>query len=494
MTKLDLTRRAFLGTVAAAPLVGADEGWIDLFDGRTLKGWRPSENKNSWKVRDGLLLADGPRSHLFYEGPVRGADFRNFELEVEARAPFASNSGVYFHTRYQESDYPQKGFEVQICNSVTGKESYQPRLMTGSLYGLRNVYKPFARDDEWFKLHVAVRGKNIQVRLDGTLLVDYTEPNPPVIPDAVERERFLDHGTFALQCHDEASRLWVRTVRVRPLADDTPTPGPVPVADEIFRQVIDVGRHNVPMVDFHVHLKSGFTLEQALEKSRRDGIQYGIAVNCGKGFPVQDDESARKFVDSLQGVPVFVAMQAEGREWTQMFSRRAVSLFDYVFTDSMTWTDNRGKRMRLWIPEEVGTIADPQEFMDTLVDRTVGILNTEPVDIYVNPTFLPDVLAKDYESLWTEERRRKVIDAAVKNGVAIELNNRYKLPSASFVKMAKEAGAKFTFGTNNAAAADLGRCEYGLEMVRACKLVWQDFFVPLKAPKAVERKGGVLKA
>jgi histidinol phosphatase-like PHP family hydrolase len=142
----------------------------------------------------------------------------------------------------------------------------------------------------------------------------------------------------------------------------------------------------------------------------------------------------------------------------------------------------------------VGTIADPQEFMDTLVDRTVGILNTEPVDIYVNPTFLPDVLAKDYESLWTEERRRKVIDAAVKNGVAIELNNRYKLPSASFVKMAKEAGAKFTFGTNNAAAADLGRCEYGLEMVRACKLVWQDFFVPLKAPKAVERKGGVLKA
>jgi hypothetical protein len=247
------------------------------------------------------------------------------------------------------------------------------------------------------------------------------------------------------------------------------------------------------MVDFHVHLKSGFTLEQALAKSRRDGIQYGIAVNCGKGFLVQDDDGAKAFVDSLHGAPVFIAMQAEGREWTGMFSRRAAALFDYIFTDSMTWTDNRGRRMRLWIPAEVGTIADPQEFMDTLVERTVGILNNEPIDIYVNPTFLPDVIANDYESLWTEERRRKVIDAAVRNGVAIELNNRYRLPSASFVKMAKAAGARFTFGTNNSAATDLGRCEYGLQLVEECKLVWQDFFVPLKAPKAIERKGDALK-
>ena len=76
------------------------------------------------------------------------------------------------------------------------------------------------------------------------------------------------------------------------------------------------------MVDFHVHLKGGLTLEQALEKSRRDGIQYGIAVNCGKGFPVEDDEGARRFFESMTGQPVFVAMQAEGREWTQMFSRK----------------------------------------------------------------------------------------------------------------------------------------------------------------------------
>ena len=80
-------------------------------------------------------------------------------------------------------------------------------------------------------------------------------------------------------------------------------------------------------------------VEQALAKSRRDGIQYGIAINCGKGFPVQDDAGALRFLESMRGQPVFWAMQAEGREWTQMFSARAVSQFDYVFTDSMTWTD-----------------------------------------------------------------------------------------------------------------------------------------------------------
>ena len=149
-------------------------------------------------------------------------------------------------------------------------------------------------------------------------------------------------------------------------------------------------------------------------------------------------------------------MQAEGREWMQMISRKAAGLFDYIFTDSMTWTDSHGKRMRTWIPEEVGVIADPQEFMDTLVERAVGILEHEPIDIYVNPTYIPDQLAKDYDKLWTEERMRKVVDAAARNHVAIELNDRYKLPGAAFVKLAKAAGCKFTFGTNNTGPDDLG--------------------------------------
>jgi len=494
MRESEITRRAFVGTMAAGAAAAAEDGWTELFNGRSLEGWRASESKNSWKVVDGQLAADGPRSHLFYAGGVRGASFRNFELEVEAMARPACNSGVYFHTAYQESGFPQKGFEVQINNTATGEGSYRERKKTGSLYGVRNIYKQLVMNDEWFKLQVAVRGKNIQVRLNGMLLVDFTEPAPPVIAEASERGRFLDQGTFALQGHDPGSKARFRSIRVRPLADDVAAGGEAPVADDTFRKIITYGAQNIPMVDFHVHVRSNLTMEQALAKSRRDGIQYGVAANCGKGFPIQDDEGVRRYADSMKGQPVFVAMQAEGREWTGMFSRQVVALFDYVFTDSMTWTDNRGRRMRTWIAEEVGTITDPQEFMDTLVDRAVGILEREPVDIYVNPTFIPDQIAKDYDRLWTEERMKKVSSAAAKNGVAIEINDRYRLPSPTFLKMAKAAGCKFTFGTNNTGANDLGRSEYGLRMVEECKLGWQDFFVPgAWGPKAVERKGGALK-
>ena len=202
-----------------------------------------------------------------------------------------------------------------------------------------------------------------------------------------------------------------------------------------------------------------------------------------------------QFHTSMKGQPCFVAMQAEGREWLQMFTRKSVGLFDYVFTDSMTWTDNHGKRLRLWIPEETGTITDVNEFMETLVSRTVGILEKEPIDIYVNPSYLPDQIAKDYDRLWTAERMNKVVEAAARNHIAIELNDRYKLPSAGFVKMAKAAGCKFTFGTNNAGADDLRRSEYGLRMVQECRLGWQDFFVPgAWWPKASERKADALRA
>jgi hypothetical protein len=76
-------------------------------------------------------VADGARSHLFYTG----RDFKNFELEVEALAQTACNSGVYFHTAYQETGFPTKGFEVQINNTAGGEGTYRERKKTGSLYG-----------------------------------------------------------------------------------------------------------------------------------------------------------------------------------------------------------------------------------------------------------------------------------------------------------------------------------------------------------------------
>jgi hypothetical protein len=325
-------------------------------------------------------------------------------------------------------------------------------------------------------MSILVRGKQAQVRINDMLVVDYVEPNPP-FQDDPKFQRVLNHGTFALQGHDPGSTTHFKNIRVRPLPDTAaPLSAERPQVDDLFREVIRLGTENYPVVDYHVHLKGGLTVEQALQNSRRLGINYGIAINCGQGFPVHSDESVQQYLDSMKGQPCLIALQGEGREWMTLVSPASVARFDYVFTDAMTFTDDKGKRMRLWIDDEVGTITDQQAFMEMYVDRIVGVMR-EPIDIYANPTFLPRQIASEYETLWTPERRHKVIAAAIDNNVAVEINNRYKIPSASFIKEAKAAGASFSFGTNNA-DANLGRLEYPIQMVRECGLVWQDVFVP----------------
>jgi hypothetical protein len=246
--------------------------------------------------------------------------------------------------------------------------------------------------------------------------------------------------------------------------------------DAVDAEIARLNQAGFPLTDFHVHLKGGLTIEEAVALSKRTGIKYGIAANCGLKFPITDDRGIEDFVAALKGQPVFVGMQAEGREWPQLFSKEAIARFDYVFTDAMTIVDSRGKRARLWIAEEVD-IPDKQAFMELLVRTIVNILNDEPVDIYVNPTYLPDLLAAEYDELWTAERLGKVIDAAARNGVAIEISNKLRLPKPAFIKQAKQAGIKFTFGTNNV-DRNLGRLEYCLQMIRECGLTPKDMWMP----------------
>ncbi len=454
----------------------AADGWTALFDGKTLAGWKVAENPDSIRVRDGAIVCDGPRAHVFYTGDVQKADFTNFELKAQVMTRPGANSGIYFHTAYRESGYPTNGYEVQINNSQPRRGSYYEFRKTGSLYGVRNLYKSIAKDNEWFRLHVIVTGKRIRISVNETPVVDYTEPVRPVRSRG-RRGPFLSHGTFAIECHDPQSRVSFKSIQVKPLPDDVSVAAAEQsVVDRRYSEIMRLQMSNFPLVDYHVHLKGGLTLDEALANSRRVGINYGIAPNCGLGFPITADAGIYKFLESMKGRPAFVGMQAEGREWVDMFSKEAIGQFDYVFTDAMTFTDSRGKRTRLWIREEV-EIDDEQAFMDMYVGKILSVLNHEPIDIYVNPTFLPAVIAGKYDQLWTEERMGKVIAAAVKNHVAIEINARYRLPSPKFIKRAKKAGVKFALGTNNG-GKNLGRLEYCLDMIRECGLTSRDMFMP----------------
>ena len=82
---------------AAAPAVQSD-GWIPLFDGRSLSGWKAAENPSTFRVENGEIVVRGPRAHLFYDGPVMNHEFTDFELRLEYKMPKMGNSGVGLRT------------------------------------------------------------------------------------------------------------------------------------------------------------------------------------------------------------------------------------------------------------------------------------------------------------------------------------------------------------------------------------------------------------
>jgi hypothetical protein len=239
------------------------------------------------------------------------------------------------------------------------------------------------------------------------------------------------------------------------------------------------GNDPFPLIDLHIHLKGGFTIDDAIAKSNHENIKYGIAINCGIGFPVQNDFQLDSFCTAMKKYPQFyIGMQAEGREWLNLFTKESIHEFDYVFTDAMTFVDRKGRRNRIWLKNETW-IDDEQQFMDDLVALIVKIISTEPIDIYVNPTYLPEEMMGNYNALWTESRMDQIIAAAKTHKVAIEINNRFKIPSIEFIKRAKNAGIKFTIGTNNV-NGDFPGPDYAREVIKKCGLKEADFFIPKK--------------
>lgn len=179
-------------------------GWVSIWDGESLDGWRASENTDSFWVEDERIVVDGPRSHLFYEGPVAGGDFINFEFKSDVYTYPEANSGVFFHTRFQDEGWPQYGYEAQV-NATHGDAR-----KTGSLYAVEDVMDDAPHEDnEWFHYYIKVDNKDIRFDVDGDTVMEFSEP------DDREGTIKLNRGTISLQAHDPNSRIYFRDLYIR---------------------------------------------------------------------------------------------------------------------------------------------------------------------------------------------------------------------------------------------------------------------------------------
>ena len=199
-----------------APAV--ESGFMSLFNGKDLTGWKISGSSESFTVRDGAIVASGPASHAYYDGAFRNHRFRNFELRIDIMVRAGANGGVYVLTEFEQvggneresGRFPSKGFEVQVYNGTGG-----PR--TGSLYHVVDLDESLVKDEEWFTQTIIVNGDTIVVKINDKQVVNWTQPADWNGGREGLGRKITGPGTIALQAHDATSAVLYKNIRIKPL-------------------------------------------------------------------------------------------------------------------------------------------------------------------------------------------------------------------------------------------------------------------------------------
>ncbi len=241
LTAVSVLSLALLATRSlAADAPQPEEGFVSLFDGKTLDGWKVGENANLFRVHKGIIVMECPPTvhgpaHLFYEGEVGQHDFKNFVFRVDVMTFPGANSGIFFHSKYQEGGWPDFGMEAQIDNS------HVDWRRTGSIWGIKNITwgpetppkdnkeavtvfrKPPVKDKAWFTEEVVYQDGLVTVNLNGKTVNKYKIPQADVEHEIANKKTWLPRGTFALQAHPPApgqvSKAYFKNVRVKVLPD-----------------------------------------------------------------------------------------------------------------------------------------------------------------------------------------------------------------------------------------------------------------------------------
>jgi hypothetical protein len=238
--RLTVAAAAALFAGLLGPAAGQDNksagGWVQLFNGKDLTGWKIYPNPNPgqikkiievktgdrltgydgetkdgktvhlWRVENGMLIGSGPHSHLFSEK----GDYENFHFRVEVKINDKGNSGQYFRTAFGP-DFP-KGYEAQIT------ATHGDKIRSGSLYPSFGKLSEEDRKkilvmntaphkaDEFFTQEVIADGPRIQILVNGKETVNWVDP-----------KNTYTRGHFALQGHDPGTVVTFKKIEYMPI-------------------------------------------------------------------------------------------------------------------------------------------------------------------------------------------------------------------------------------------------------------------------------------
>jgi histidinol phosphatase-like PHP family hydrolase len=231
-----------------------------------------------------------------------------------------------------------------------------------------------------------------------------------------------------------------------------------------------------PVADLHVHVSGRLSIEQAMQVAKERRVKFGIVEHPGHNYKIKTDQDLKRYLGMLAPHPVYKGIQPVYPKWREAFSKELLARVEYVLMDAQTLPNPDGTFWRIWRSDTV--VTDKEKFMDRYVDYFIQILTTESLNILAAPFYLPRCIAQGYKTLWTPKRVQTIIDLAVKHRVAIEISESFRVPDAALVKLAKAAGAKFTFGTNSRHPQTAGRLDYCRKIARQCGLSKKDMYLP----------------
>ena len=326
-----------------------------------------------------------------------------------------ANSGINFHTAYQETGWPVSGMEIQVNNTHIGEGDYIELKKTASLYGVRNLYKAFGRDGEWMTIKARVESNRVQVWLNGMKTVDYLQPEK-----TFKSVRRLGKGTFCLQGHDSLSKMQYKSFRVRRLPDDARSNLNAPLWGAWHDSLLVMQGLQFAFIDLNP--KINLSAKELADYLYTTGINVSLVKNA----------ASVKELSAAKNLPLFTGIKVNANNQATVQSSAA----DYIVGES------------------------------TDLKTAQALLGGNKINIW-----------SDKGRTLNNRVATQLLDMAKQNNIAIEIDNVNNSPSVEIIKMAKAKGCKFTF-TGLVPASNMQKSMYVMEVIKEANLTYKDLYIP----------------
>jgi hypothetical protein len=199
---------AALALIAAPGVYAQPAGFVSLFNGQDLTGWKATGNQKVWGAEKDMIVVSGDGGGWL----MTEKEYADYEIRLEFRMSKGGNSGVGLRSPLK-GDPAYVGMEIQLLDDANYKD-LQPWQHTGSIYGVVAPSKVVTRPaGQWNQIHIIAKGRRVKVTVNGEKVVDanlgdYTEKHGKAHPGLLRTT-----GHIGLQSHSnrvEFRNIWLK--------------------------------------------------------------------------------------------------------------------------------------------------------------------------------------------------------------------------------------------------------------------------------------------